>query len=449
MVRARRTLPHGWALRGYLVGQGISLLGDEAYYVALAWAAVRAGGAVGVTVVSVAAAIPRAVLMLVGGAVCDRFGLRRVMLTSDAVRMIVISAAAVLTIAGPRLDVLVVTAVIFGIADAMFMPAAAAMPPRLVTSDRMQHANALITFMQRAALLVGAPLGGLLAAGPGVAAAFGFDAATFAFSLVCLGILPLRPLTSARRPDGLRPAGFRGQISDGLRATWNSPVIRGLIFCLVITELAFTGPFNTGLTLLAHYRGWGAQGIGYMLAAFGLGAAAGALGAIAVRRRTRAGHLIIGAIAVQALMIGLLAMVHELPLALVVAAVAGVASSLAGTTIITLVQLRAEPAQLGRVMSVVSLSSYGTVPIANAMTGTIAAIASVPPAFLVGAALEGIAAIVGMASRAVRTATLPNGGTVKSDSQAGNNPDAGDKASGSRQSGAPGPGSRDRPVERR
>lgn len=55
-----------WPLYCYLTGQGVSLLGDEAYYVALAWAATLAGGPAGVALVTSIAALPRAVLMLPG-----------------------------------------------------------------------------------------------------------------------------------------------------------------------------------------------------------------------------------------------------------------------------------------------------------------------------------------------------------------------------------------------
>jgi MFS family permease len=396
-----------WSLPCYLVGQGISLLGDSAYYVALAWAAAIYGGAGGVALVSSIAAVPRAVLLLPGGAIADRIGLRRSMLGSDVVRMIAVAVAGLLILHSHSLAVLAVTGLVFGTADAVFMPASSAIPARLVPPDKLQRFNGLMTFARRVALLAGAPLGGLLAAGPGPAAAFLFEAATFAVSLGCLAVLPLRPAPESREAASGRWRALRRGFTEGPRVIWASPMLRGLVIIGGLTELGFTGPYNAGLPLLAQHRHWGAGGMGVLLSAFGLGAALGALAAAAVRRRVRAGHLIIASGIVQAALLALLALVPGLPVALAVSFGIGACSSLYGTTLSTLIQVRSDPARLARVMSVVNLSSYGTVPVANAMTGTISALASVPGAFLVGAAVEGVAAVAGLISRPVRSAAFP------------------------------------------
>jgi MFS family permease len=398
-----------WALPCYLIGQGVSLLGDEAYYVALAWAATLAGGAAGVALVTSIAAVPRAILMLPGGAIADRLGLRRVMIGSDAVRMMIVAAAGLLALGGVKIWVLAGTALVFGAADALFMPSAAALPPRLVSAAELQRANGLITFTRRTALLAGAPLGGFLVVRLGAGAAFLFEAATFAVSIGCLAILPLRPLPAHTRQAAVRPRQrtlVRG-FADGPRAVWKSPLLRALVLVSTLTELGFTGPYNAGLPLLARHRGWGAGGMGLLLSAFGLGAALGARAATVARRRVRPGHLIIAAGALQGAALAALALVPGLPTALTLSLVIGVCASLYGTTVNTLIQLNADPSSLVRVMSVVNLSSYGMTPVANAVTGTTAALASVPGAFLVSAVLEGGAAVAGLFSRPLRTAVLP------------------------------------------
>jgi predicted MFS family arabinose efflux permease len=375
--------------------------------------------------------------MLPGGAIADRIGLRRSMLSSDAVRMVVVAVTGLLLLNSRSVAVLAVTALVFGTADAVFMPASSAIPTRLVPPDGLQRFNGLMTFARRVALLGGAPLGGLLAAGPGPAAAFLFEAGTFAVSLICLAVLPLRP-----GPDGSdadrghpRPAGrwraLRHSFSDGPRTIWTSPTLRWLVIIGGLTELGFTGPYNAGLPLLAQHRGWGAGGMGILLSAFGLGAALGALAAAAVRRRIRAGHLIVGSGIAQAVLLALLALVSGLPVALALSFGIGVCSSLYGTTVSTLIQVRSDPARRARVMSVVNLSSYGSVPVANAMTGTISALASVPGAFLAGAAIEGVAAVGGLICRSVRTAAFP-----VSDPVAGDSPGSEDRSPGSDDRGA-------------
>ncbi|MGN0116558.1 MAG: MFS transporter, partial [Streptomyces albidoflavus] len=70
----------------WLTAYTASVAGDVVFFLALSWAATRAGGPSQVGLVVAAGAVPRAVLMLGGGVVADRFGPRRVAVLSDGVR---------------------------------------------------------------------------------------------------------------------------------------------------------------------------------------------------------------------------------------------------------------------------------------------------------------------------------------------------------------------------
>src|SRR3954464_15079665 len=102
------------------VGEAISGLGDQFAMIALPWLALVLTGS-GLVLGSVLAlmAIPRAALMVVGGAYVDRLSPRRVMIVSNAVRFGAIGALGVLVLAGSaQLWMLYAFALIFGIADA-------------------------------------------------------------------------------------------------------------------------------------------------------------------------------------------------------------------------------------------------------------------------------------------------------------------------------------------
>src|SRR5258708_40135295 len=71
------------------IGQTISLLGDGAYFTALAWLVLLlTGSATAMGIVVTAAAIPRVVFLLIGGVAVDRLPRRLVMLWSDSGRAI-------------------------------------------------------------------------------------------------------------------------------------------------------------------------------------------------------------------------------------------------------------------------------------------------------------------------------------------------------------------------
>src|ERR1700757_3348207 len=83
--------------RNLWIGGGISGLGDQFYLIALPWLVLQLTGSnLAVGTVLMCAAIPRAVLMLAGGALSDRIAPRRVMLTTASTRTIFVAAVGVL-----------------------------------------------------------------------------------------------------------------------------------------------------------------------------------------------------------------------------------------------------------------------------------------------------------------------------------------------------------------
>ena len=73
--------------RLWLIGGTISFLGDQFYLVALPWLVLQqTGSAVAMGAIMMAGAIPRAVLMLMGGAVSDRVSARKIMMATATAR---------------------------------------------------------------------------------------------------------------------------------------------------------------------------------------------------------------------------------------------------------------------------------------------------------------------------------------------------------------------------
>ncbi|MYS06937.1 MFS transporter, partial [Streptomyces sp. SID6041] len=106
-----------------------STLGDSVYHLALSWTAVSSGTPAQAGLVMAVSAVPRALLLLFGGVLADRLGPRRVVIASDAVRcLVVLGLAAALFLAAPGLWVLAAVALVFGVVDALFLPAVGALP---------------------------------------------------------------------------------------------------------------------------------------------------------------------------------------------------------------------------------------------------------------------------------------------------------------------------------
>src|SRR5215467_9987366 len=129
--------------RLWLIGGTISFLGDQFYLVALPWLVLQqTGSAVAMGAIMMAGAIPRAILMLMGGALSDRMSARKIMMTTATARTVCVAVIGLLV----WLHVLhtwelYALAIAFGVADAFAAPAQSAYMPSLVKRQQLVAAS--------------------------------------------------------------------------------------------------------------------------------------------------------------------------------------------------------------------------------------------------------------------------------------------------------------------
>ncbi|MFJ6567095.1 MFS transporter [Streptomyces sp. NPDC091292] len=383
-----------------------SMIGDNIYYLALSWAAVRAGTPAEAGLVMAVSAVPRALLMLFGGVLADRFGPRRVVIASDAVRCAaVVAVAGVLLATSPALWLLAALAIVFGIVDAVFLPAVGALPVRITTRDQLARVQGLRGMAVRVAHVLGAPLGGLCVALGGAATAFGIAGLLFAASLPLLMSLRVRDLPA--KTDDTRPGGAWGDLADGMRHIRRSRVLAPLLVVIALSDLGFVGPLNVGLTLLADERGWGASGMGLILAGFGVGAGAASLTLAVWGRVPRAGLVLSLTAVAGSLSIAGLAQATAVWSAVAMAVAVGLLAGLSGALCGALVQTESDPAFVGRVMSVSTFFSLGIAPLTFPMTGAAVGLWGTGPVFTASAAFVCLGGVYGLLRGPVRRAELP------------------------------------------
>ncbi|MFH8257445.1 MFS transporter [Streptomyces roseolus] len=381
-----------------------STLGDSVFYLALSWAAVSGGTPAQAGLVMAVAAVPRALLMLFGGVIADRLGPRRVVLASDTVRCLVtLGLAATLFLASPGLGALAAVALVFGAVDALFLPAVGALPPRIADRDQLARVQGMRGLAHRTGAVVGAPLGGLAVAVGGTASAFAVAGALFACSLPLLAALRIRPLPREDARDGAAPRG----LADGLRHLRGHPVLGPLMIVVLLSDLGFVGPLNVGLAVLAEQRGWGASGVGWVLAGFGVGAGAASLLLTVKGHVPRTGLVMGWTMVIGAVSIGALAHLPQLALAVLAALTIGLFAGLSGALCNALIQTECDPAYLGRVSAVAGLGSLGIAPLSYPVTGAAIGLWGTGPVFAVSAAVCALSGVYALAVRAVRRAELP------------------------------------------
>ncbi|MBW3709403.1 MFS transporter [Streptomyces griseus] len=386
----------------WLTAYTASVTGDVVYFLALSWAATRAGGPSQVGLVVAAGALPRAVLMLAGGVVADRFGPRRVAVVSDAVRCVVILIAAVgLSSASPSVWLLVAVALVFGVVDAVFMPAVGALPPRITAPAQLARVQGMRGLSIRLSNAVGPVLAGSVLLIGGAAGAFTAAAALFALSLVTL--LTVR-ITAV--PQAPRRGSAGRELMDGLRYVRRHRMLAPLVTVVGLSEMCFSGPVATGLVLLADERGWGASGMGWIASAFSVGAAASAVLLTVSARIPRAGLAMSGALLVTAA--GAVALGHapSLPVAVLFGSLIGLTSGFTTTVTGALVQTETDPRYLGRVTSVTTLCTLGLAPALFPAVGVTVALWGADTFFIGCGVICLSAAVLGLAVPVLRRAEI-------------------------------------------
>jgi MFS family permease len=381
-------------------GGVISALGDQFTMIALPWLVLQLTHdplALGMMVAVLG--VPRAILILFGGALVDRHSPKRVLMLTKHVNTVLLGLLAALVLSGrATLPLVTALAVVLSIASAFSIPAGTSMLPQAVAPQHLQAANGMMMAVRQVTMLAGPLLAGLLfllagdgsagvgdggAAGLGLA--FGFDA--FSFALSAWTLAKVRPLAPSAPAQGREPV-LRA-VGAGLATVWRDTTLRTAFFYWGLCACVTGGVMQVAMPLLASERLHGASALGLLMGAHGAGALAGmALSGIFGRRR-------LGSLGLTLLLVDGLAGFLLMPLGLVTAswqgmlilAAIGVLGGYVQVAVFTWIQQRVAPSMLGRMMSIFMFVFMGLAPLAAAVAGWLASAVTLASLF-VGAGLS-------------------------------------------------------------
>ncbi|QSJ14934.1 MFS transporter [Nostoc sp. UHCC 0702] len=369
------------------IGESVSLLGDQFFLVALPWLTIQlTNSPVSLGAVLMAAAVPRAILMLLGGVVSDRLSPRFIMLVCHALCAVLTTLLTVLIfLQAAQIWLLYLFAISFGIVEGFSIPAARSIIPTLVTQEQLIASNTLSQGVTQLIVLIGPALGGLLIASVGIEKAFAIDAASFIFSVVTLLLIKSgrQQITneipeifdqSIKKPSlTSKTISLITGIREGLNYVWHNPALRAVLLVITAINLFFLGPLEVGITSLAQSRFFGgAIALGTMKSAWGGGALLGTLMTGFLRHPPRLGILMLSLASIQGFGLFLLGLLPNIVLASITIAVLGCCSGFFTVLGITWIQKRTPPEMLGRVMSLGMFSAFGIAPFSYALAGLLA-----------------------------------------------------------------------------
>lgn len=352
--------------RLYFFGQAVSLSGTWMQTIAQSWLVLKlTGSGTALGVITALQFIPVLVLGPWGGVMVDRFSKRRLLFFTNAFAGICALALGIVVITNVvQLWMVYVFALLFGLVNVIDNPARQTFALEMVDKERLGNVISLNSMLMNGTRAVGPAISAIIIATVGLGWCFLINAVSYSSLLIALLLMRGGELNKS---DPVPRA--RGQLREGLRYVWRTPVLRDTLLVMAIIG-TFVYEFSISLPLLAQFTFHGDAGsYAALTTAFGIGSVIGGFFA-AHRRRTSAYMLVPASICFGSVVL-LASAAPTFWLAVFFLMLVGFCSinfsSIGNVTL----QLESEPNMRGRVMALWTMAFLGTTPIGGPIIGWI------------------------------------------------------------------------------
>jgi DHA3 family macrolide efflux protein-like MFS transporter len=276
------------------LGQTISFIGDYFYWLAIPIMVERlTGSALQVGMSIMASALPVLLLGPVAGVFVDRWDRKRTMIAADLLRALLVLAC--LWVKSPdQVWIYYVIAFAMSCISRFFFPARGAVLPLIVREPGdLLAANGLMQIVETVGLLAGPALAGFTIGLWGSGAAFVVDSASFLVSAAAIVVLSVPRTTAGRQATRGSLRAVWNEMREGGTALFGSRTMVGVLLCLSVVQLGLGAVNVVWVPYMQRTFGLGAEGLGAVDTAQGIGMALGGLllGMVVARlsRRSMAG----------------------------------------------------------------------------------------------------------------------------------------------------------------
>ncbi|PXX47400.1 MFS transporter [Undibacterium pigrum] len=385
----------------WMIGGGaISMLGDQFTLIALPWLVLKmTGDTLILGIVLALISVPRALLILLGGAVVDRYSPKTVMMQTKYINTLLLGILSALIFYG-KLELWMVYALALGlgISTAFSIPSGTSMLPRVVQPSQLQSANGIMLGMRQLTMFIGPVLAGLLIAmfgtqgsgmvhdAQGLAAAFFFDCFTYAFSAWTLNKVRMNdgvPAPVSTAPASQKPALLQS-LAEGLRYCWNEKQLRSCFIYWAAIAFFIMGPIQIALPVMANQLSNSASALGLLAGSHGAGTLLG-MALAGMKPNLRFGNL-----GRTILLVDFIVGILFVPMGLIssswqgagILLSVGILGGFLHVAVFTWVQKQVPPNMIGRAMSMFMFIFMGIGPVSAAFTGWLLRGITIPQLFM-------------------------------------------------------------------
>ncbi len=331
------------------------------------------GSAIDLGLVAAAAGVPMLLVSPYAGVIADRVDKRSLLIVSQGLAVaLTLLIAVLITVEAIAVWHLIVASVAHGVAVSFNMPTRQAMVPQLVEEHRVMNAIALFSGSVNLNRVAAPALGGALVGVMGIDGVYYLIAAFNIFSA-----LLLFPVSPDEKPVPLSSQGVMKDLVQGLSSVRRSPALLGLL-TMAVVPIIFGMPYQMLLPVFSEdILDIGVSGLGYLMAAAGVGALIGSTFVATLGDYSRKGLLLLVACGLFGIFLALFAYSSNFYLSLLFLFVVGMASAIYMATNQTLLLTNADKSMRGRVMSLYMMT-VGLFPIAVLPAAAIVEVTGAP-----------------------------------------------------------------------
>ena len=327
---------------------------------------------------------PLLFMSTVGGVLADVVDRRKLLIITQIEQLVLSIVLAVLAASGdPSRVALVACVFAIGIGNSLSAPAIAAILPTLVPRADLPGAVSLQSVQMNLSRVIGPAIGAVIYSRTGAAPVFAINAGTYLFAVAGVILARYQPYA----PGEVKERGL-ARLLSGFRLAARDPLIRRILTTLVLFSffsLTFVGLMPA---IAADNFGIRPRSIEYGLlyAAFGLGAATGAISVgTLLAGRSKAPIPRLGLVVFAGLLTVFALLRTDVP-AYPLGFVLGFFYFLVITSLATVLQENVDDSSRGRIMALWIMGFGGIVPVGVLVGGFVANYTSVTLVLLVGAA---------------------------------------------------------------
>ena len=356
-----------WSYKDYLrlwVSGLLANVGATAFPIALAVTILDTGGdATSLGLILAARVLSGVLLAPVGGVWADRLPRKYVMIGADIFRAFL--ALILVFVAAPSIPLFVIAILVFimGAGDAFGAPAAAAIMPTILPTEKLPAGNVARGIVVKLASIVGPGIGGLSVIAIGGRLTFAVTTIFFA-----VGAYLLFPIVEPKYVKNVDAPKFLVDLKEGLKTVWSMPWVAAVIAMASIQLMVVLGAEQVLLPIISR-REFGTDTVFAASAAlFSIGAVFSALLAM----RYQAKHPGLVSISVWGILV-VATLVLAFPISptfvMVGYLIAGLSVGPWDAYWVTAIQREIPQELQGRVFSIDHMGSVGLLPLGMALVG--------------------------------------------------------------------------------